>query len=55
MCAKLCPARAISMKKGKPSIDRRICIHCFCCQEFCPKGAMQVGHTWVMRLLGRRP
>ena len=54
-CAKLCPARAISLKKGKPSIDRRICIHCFCCQEFCPKGAMKVGHTWVMRLLGRRP
>ena len=54
-CAKLCPARAISMKKGKPSIDRRICILGFCCQEFCPKGAMKVGHTWVMRLLGRRP
>ena len=34
------PRTAITMQSGRPSIDRRACIHCFCCQEFCPKGAM---------------
>ncbi len=52
-CAKVCPAKAITMKSGKPKIDRRVCIHCFCCQEFCPKGAMQVGRHALMKLLGR--
>lgn len=50
-CAGLCPARAITMVRGKPRIDRRACIHCFCCQEFCPKGAMQVGRNPLLRLL----
>lgn len=50
-CAKLCPAKAITMKNSKPRIDRKVCIHCFCCQEFCPKGAMQVGRNALMRLL----
>ena len=49
-CAQTCPAKAITMKHGKPQINRRICIHCFCCQEFCPKGAMKVGRTWIRRL-----
>ncbi len=52
-CARLCPAKAISMRKGKPHIDRRVCIHCFCCQEFCPRGAMQVGRHSIMKLLGK--
>lgn len=52
-CAQVCPAGAVSMRRGKPAIDRRACIHCFCCQEFCPKGAMEVGRTRIMRLLGR--
>ena len=52
-CAQVCPARAIAMKDGRPRIDRRVCIHCFCCQEFCPKGAMQVGRHALMKLLGR--
>ena len=52
-CATVCPARAITMRKGKPHIDRSKCIHCFCCQEFCPKGAMRVGRHLLMRLLGK--
>ena len=52
-CAQVCPAKAIAMKNGRPKIDRRVCIHCFCCQEFCPKGAMQVGRHALMKLLGR--
>ena len=52
-CAKICPAKAITMKKQKPHIDRSACIHCFCCQEFCPKGAMKVGRHLIMRVLGK--
>ena len=52
-CAKLCPAKAIAMQKGRPRIARGKCIHCFCCQEFCPKGAIQVGRHLLMRLLGK--
>ncbi|MGI6118483.1 MAG: DUF362 domain-containing protein [Bilifractor sp.] len=50
-CAKVCPAKAISMRLGKPEIDRSRCIRCFCCQEFCPKGAMKVHHTWIGTLV----
>lgn len=53
LCAKLCPAKAITMKKKLPSIDRKKCIRCFCCQEFCPKGAMKVHRTWVAKLLNK--
>lgn len=41
------------MKRGKPRIDRKACIHCFCCQEFCPKGAMRVGRSAFAKLLER--
>ena len=51
-CAATCPAKAITMREGKPQIDRRTCIHCFCCQEFCPKGAIKVGKGFLLRLLG---
>lgn len=50
-CFNVCPARAITMVKGKPKIDRKRCIRCFCCQEFCPKGAMKVHRTALARLL----
>ena len=50
-CANICPANAITMRGGKPDIDRKACIHCFCCQEFCPKGAMQVGRSVLAKLL----
>ncbi len=52
-CAEVCPARAVTMKDGKPEISRSTCIHCFCCQEFCPAGAMRVGRHVLMRMLGR--
>ena len=52
-CAGICPAKAITMVRGKPKIDRGKCIHCFCCQEFCPKGAMQVGRHLLVRLIGK--
>ena len=53
-CAKICPARVITMKDGKPVIDRKACITCFCCQEFCPVGAMKVHRPLIARILNKR-
>lgn len=52
-CREVCPAKAITMRRGKPVVDRRACIRCFCCQEFCPKGAMKVKRPPLARMLER--
>ena len=52
-CADVCPAHTIEIKDGKALIHRKNCIKCFCCQEFCPKGAMVVHRTALARLLNR--
>ncbi len=38
----------------KPHITKKLCIRCFCCQEFCPVGAMKVHHSLVTRILQKR-
>lgn len=53
-CYKICPAKAITMKDGYPVIDRRQCIACFCCQEFCHKGAMKVYRPLISRILTKK-
>ncbi|MBO7293100.1 MAG: 4Fe-4S dicluster domain-containing protein, partial [Clostridia bacterium] len=53
-CKNVCPAKAITMKKRRPVIDRALCIRCFCCQEFCPVGAMKVRRPAVARLLNHK-
>jgi formate hydrogenlyase subunit 6/NADH:ubiquinone oxidoreductase subunit I len=44
--------------KGKeallPEIDRSKCIKCFCCQEFCPKGAMKVHENPIGKMINRK-
>lgn len=50
-CAKVCPAKAITMESGKPKIDRSKCIKCYCCQEFCPVSAMKVKTSFIMKML----
>lgn len=52
-CMRICPANAITMKNGKPHIDRSKCIRCFCCQEFCPKGALKVHRPLPAKVLAR--
>jgi len=52
-CGRICPAKAITMVKGKAKIERDKCIKCFCCQEFCPKGAMNVCRTAIAKLLNK--
>ena len=53
ICAGVCPAKAISIKKKKARIDRKSCIRCFCCQEFCPKSALKVKRTFVANMFHR--
>lgn len=53
ICANICPAKAIVIKKKKAVIDRKACIRCFCCQEFCPKSAMKVKRTALASLFHR--
>ena len=52
-CARICPAKAIEMRGGRPRIARKTCIRCFCCQEFCPTGAMKARRSLIARLSGR--
>ncbi|MCR5577492.1 MAG: DUF362 domain-containing protein [Oscillospiraceae bacterium] len=52
-CAADCPAKAITIVKGRARIDRSACIRCFCCQEFCPTGAMKVQRSFIAKLTGR--
>lgn len=44
---------AMKLRDSKPKINRGACIHCLCCQEFCPKGAIQVSRHAIMRLFGK--
>ena len=52
-CARDFPAKAITIRGGRAQIDRKTCIRCFCCQEFCPTGAMKVRRSLAARLSGR--
>ena len=52
-CARDCPASAVTIRKGRARIDRKACIRCFCCQEFCPTGAMKVQRSLAAKLVGR--
>lgn len=52
-CARLCPAKAITMVEKKPRLNKKKCIRCFCCQEFCPKGALKVHRPIIARILNR--
>ena len=53
VCRNTCPAKAVTIVRGKAVIDRSACIRCFCCQEFCPRGAMKVHRTLLARVAGR--
>ena len=46
-------AAAIRIRRGRARIDRGKCIRCFCCQEFCPTGAMKVRRSLPARISGR--
>ena len=52
-CARDCPASAITIRGGRAKIKRSACIRCFCCQEFCPTGAMKVQRSPAARITVR--
>lgn len=52
-CFKTCPANAIVMQDKKPVINKKACIRCFCCQEFCPVGALAVHRSVAARILSK--
>ncbi len=50
-CIRTCPVEVMSVKKKRLDIFYRDCIHCFCCQEVCPKGAITPRQGWLLKLL----
>ncbi|MDT8317853.1 MAG: DUF362 domain-containing protein [bacterium] len=50
-CIGTCPVEVMSVKNKRLDIFYRDCIHCFCCQEVCPKGAITPGQGWLLKLL----
>jgi len=51
ICLAHCPQEAISLVGKRLEIQYRDCIRCFCCQEFCPRGAIIVGKGWALKML----
>lgn len=44
------------IKKGDKKIpvwNMKKCIRCFCCQELCPKGAIETKYSLIGRFLNR--
>ena len=62
-CVRSCPADVLSVKNKKIHVDLDGCIRCYCCQEMCPKRAVDIkrgavieGALWLDRVLkGRKP
>jgi len=53
-CVNTCPANVMKVASAKVKINYQDCIHCFCCQEICPKGAITAKQGWLLRLFGDR-
>ncbi|GAA0734396.1 DUF362 domain-containing protein [Clostridium oceanicum] len=58
-CLNVCPEKpkVIKMVKYKdkyiPKWDMKNCIRCFCCQELCPKGAIETKYSVLGRILNK--
>jgi len=52
-CWKICPAAAITARKGGLSFDYDRCIRCYCCIEVCPHSALRAVETTVGRAIRR--
>jgi len=64
VCRMVCPARPRALdwrvnKDGTPDRSRppvyqyKRCIRCFCCQELCPEGAVEVKKPLLRKILGK--
>lgn len=54
VCAEACPAKVIAMKEKRAVITDKDCIRCYCCQEMCPFGAIQLRTGWLGRIYRRQ-
>lgn len=52
-CAANCPAKVITMKDRRPTVDYKACIRCFCCQELCPQNAVRVKESWIFKIANK--
>lgn len=50
LCARKCPANAISLKPY-PEINKKKCIRCYCCIEVCPKHALYIKETSLRKFI----
>ncbi|MEM0083679.1 MAG: NADH-quinone oxidoreductase subunit I [Candidatus Nezhaarchaeales archaeon] len=52
LCAKICPAFAITMRsvygKVSPEVDLAKCIFCYQCEDVCPRGAIKRGKEYEL-------
>lgn len=37
----------------RPEVDLQKCIRCFCCQELCPKKAVEIKRPWLFQIMAR--
>ena len=42
-CVRVCPQGCIEIQDGKAAINKKGCIRCYCCHEFCPAKAVSLG------------
>lgn len=52
-CATHCPAKAITVVKGRAKVDQKKCIHCYCCQELCPFNAVRFRTSPIYKIARR--
>jgi len=49
-----CPPGAIQMNSsGYPKVNLNKCIRCYCCQELCPKKAVEVSRPPLSKFLSK--
>lgn len=51
-CVKVCPSQALTMKDGRPVLDKELCTLCGKCENFCPVGIREiVGREYTVKEL----
>lgn len=49
-CVKVCPSQALTMKDGRPVLDKELCTLCGKCENFCPVGIREiVGREYTVK------
>lgn len=51
MCANHCPPKAIKIINKKATIDYKLCIRCYCCQELCNSQGVDLKDGLALKLL----